>query len=154
MNYLTNTLKSKYCLLTLILSLFLTYFLIPKHVFYGWFKIIAIIFMISASLNLTCLIRNIKERIKIAKTYKNSVLSLIGIGLGFGALQVCGVGAPICGASIGAGLISVFFPGLHNFLFEYSIHIIILAIILQFIALYFMNCFKPYHLVCKNLTKD
>jgi len=86
---------------------------------------------------------NIKERIKLARTYKNSILSIIATAIGLSALQVCGVGAPVCTATIGAGILALIFPVTFvEFLSDYSILIISISILFQLIALYFMNCFK------------
>ncbi|MCD6477663.1 MAG: hypothetical protein J7K87_01545 [Candidatus Aenigmarchaeota archaeon] len=98
--------------------------------------------MIAMSLSLTCIIRNIKERVKLSKTYETSSISVIAAGIGLAALQVCGVGAPVCGASVGLGILSAIFPGVFvNVLEFYAIWIIVISIALQLIALYEMNCF-------------
>ncbi len=103
--------------------------------------------MVAFALTLTCLARNIKEKVVLAKTYKSSILGIIATALGLSVLQVCGVGAPVCGASIGAGIVSLFFPSFAlNFFEKYSIYIIIGSIIIQIIALYYMRCFVK---ICK-----
>ena len=145
MIYLLNIFKSKYCLSVFALSFVLSYFLIPKTVFYGWYTAIAILFMISFSLVTTCIVRNVKEKVMLAKTYKSSIIGIVAVALGLGALQVCGVGAPVCGAAVGLGIFSSIFPTVFvNLMSRYSIHFIILSIVFQLVALYFMNC-------CKNL---
>lgn len=141
--YLVNTLKSKYCIAVFVFSMVLSYFLIPSHVFYSWYTALALLFMVLFSLTLTCIVRNIKERIVLAKTYKSSLVGIIAIGLGLGALQVCGFGAPVCGAAVGFGVLSFIFPAAFEHVFsEYAVDILVLSIAFQFIALYFMNCFK------------
>ena len=144
--YLVNTLKSRYCIAVFAFSMLLSYFLIPRHAFYSWYIALAFLFMVLFSLTLTCIVRNIKERIVLAKTYKSSLVGIIAIGLGLGALQVCGFGAPVCGAAVGFGVLSFIFPAAFEHVFsEYAVHMLVLSIAFQFIALYFMNCFKKYN---------
>ncbi|MBT4334308.1 hypothetical protein HOD61_00640 [archaeon] len=99
--------------------------------------------MIVFALTMTCIVNNIKERIILAKTYKTSMVSIIATAIGISALQVCGVGAPICTATIGAGVLALIFPiTLIEVLSRYSILIISFSILLQLTALYFLGCFK------------
>jgi len=89
------------------------------------------------------MVRNIKERIKTAKTTTHSVINLIASGLGILALQVCGTSSYFCSASILMGVFSSVLPQfLLGFLKEYSLYIILATILLQFISLINMNCFK------------
>lgn len=143
--YLFRIFQSSYCRAVFIISLVGSYFLIPPTVFNGFHYIIAITFMVTFSLSMMCIIRSIKDKILLAKTYKGSIVSLIASILGLSAIQVCGVGAPICGASIGLGLISILFPKFFvDFLTEYSVVIIVISIILQIASLYYMRCFSKY----------
>ncbi len=137
--------KSIYCKIVLVLALIASYFLLPPDVFVGSNKILAFIFMIVFSFSVACIIRNIKEKFALSRTYKTSVFSLVLTILGFSAFQVCGVGAPICGATVGMGVLSVIFPGIFvNFLTNYSIKIIYFSILLQLFGLYFMKCFSHH----------
>jgi len=141
--YLLELFKSFYCKLVFFVSFVGAYFFVPKNLFKSWHLIFALAFIFLFSLVLTCIIRNIKEKIVLAKTYKNSVLAVAAAAVGLAALQVCGIGAPVCGASIGLGIVSAVFPGVFiNFLSSYSIYIITISIIFQVFSLYFMNCFK------------
>jgi hypothetical protein len=89
------------------------------------------------------MVRNIKERIKTAKTTTHSVINIIASGLGILALQVCGTSGYFCSASILMGVFSSVLPQfLLGFLKEYSLYIILATILLQFISLINMNCFK------------
>ncbi len=140
--YVVKIFKSYFCQIAFLLFLVGSYFLIPKNVFYGWYNVLAGLFMVAFALTLTCLARNIKEKVILAKTYKSSILGIIATALGLSVLQVCGVGAPVCGASIGAGVVSLFFPSFAlNFFEKYSLYIIIGLITIQIIALYYMKCF-------------
>jgi hypothetical protein len=120
------------------------YFLIPKAVFADQYAVgLSALFLFSFALTITCLIRNIKERVAQAQIYKSSLIGIIATAIGISALQACGIGAPICGASIGTGIISMLFPGfLFTYLHVYGVPIIVVSIISQLISLYFMNCFK------------
>ena len=148
--YLTEIFKSNYCKVIFILSLILITVLIPKKIFYSYYSILGALFIFVTSITITCFIRNIKEKVFLAKANGASIIGIITIILGFGGLQACTVGAPVCGASIGAGFFALFFPGIAMDLIEkYSILVIILSIIIQIFALYFMNCFKK----CKEVLK-
>ena len=97
---LIEILKSKYCKIVFLLSLILSYFLVPKHLVGFWWNLIVIVFILVFSFNMTCMVRNIKERIKVARTTTHSVINLIASGLGIMALQVCGTSGYFCSASI------------------------------------------------------
>jgi hypothetical protein len=140
---LIKILKSHYCKVVFLLSLILGYFLVPKHLIGFWWNLIVIIFMLVFSLNMTCMVRNIKERIKTAKNTTNSVINLIASGLGIMALQVCGTSGYFCSASILMGVFSSVLPHfLLDFLKEYSLYIILATILFQIISLRNMKCFK------------
>ena len=145
MKYIFYIFKSKYCLIVFILSLFLGYSLVPKAVFYGWYTILAIIFITLFALSITCIIRNVKEKILLAKTYKSSVIGIIATAVGIVALQTCGVGAPVCGAAVGLGIVSSIFPSVLVWkISKYAIDLMVISIAFQLLALYFMNCFKRF----------
>ncbi|MGB9763385.1 MAG: hypothetical protein ACPLW7_05285 [Minisyncoccia bacterium] len=141
--YLLKIFKSHYCKIVFVISLIGAYFLVPKTIFYGLYTILGILYMIIFAVTLTCIVRNIKEKVLLVKTYQSSIIGIIAAALGLAALQVCGIGAPVCGAAISAGILSVIFPNIFiNFLNKYALIIIIISIGIQAIALYFMNCFK------------
>lgn len=143
MKYLFTVFKSKYCVIVFILALIASYFLIPKQVFYKWYTALALVFMLTISSTITCIVRNVKERIALSRTTETSILSIIATGIGITALQVCGVGAPVCGASLSMGFLSFLFPTVFTgFITRHATLIIGFSIALQIIALYFMNCFK------------
>lgn len=141
--------RSNYCKLVFILSLIIISLLMPKKIFYEYYSIIGVLFIISTSLLIACFVRSIKEKTMVAKSNGASIIGIISVIIGFGALQSCLIGAPVCGVSIGAGFLALFFPGFALSLFEkYSLLIIILSIIIQFLALYFMKCF-----ILRNVKK-
>ncbi len=153
MRYITKLFQSDYCKFAFLLFIVLSYFLVPRHVFYGWYQVLAIIFMLSFSLVMTCIVRNIKEEIVLARTYKSSILGVLATALGLSALQVCGAGAPVCGASLGIGVLSSITPTFFmNFLEKYSVLMLLIAISFQFLTLYFMNCFKDQDIKEKRIS--
>lgn len=143
MRYLIKIFKSNYCKIVFLISLFLSYLLLPKNILSSWYFTFGILFMITISLTITCLVRNIKEKIVIARTYKNSIINIILTVLGISALQVCGIGAPVCAATVSAGFLGTIFPSLFlNLSKDFAIIIIILSIGIQIFSLYSMKCFK------------
>lgn len=147
-----SILRSNYCKIVLLISILIVSFIIPKKIFYGYYTILGVLFVLTTSLLITCFIRNIKEKVKSAKAHGASLGGIIGILFGFGALHACTIGAPICGASIGGGIIALIFPSFAFNLFEkHSIFIILISLIIQLIALYFIGCFKRNH--CQSCRK-
>lgn len=141
--YLLGIFKSYYCQFVFLIALVGTYFLVPKKVFYGYYALIGIFFIIMASLTIACLVRTIKEKVLSAKASGASLLGILSIIFGFGALQACTIGAPVCGATIGGGIIALIFPGFAFSLIEkYSVLIVLISIFIQLLALYLMKCFQ------------
>ena len=133
--------QSNYCKSVFLITFIGSYFLIPDTVFNGVYYVLAITFMTTFALTLTCLVRSIKEKVVSARTYKGSFLSFLATVLGFSALQVCGIGAPVCGASLRVGFLSVIFPKIvHDFFHEASVWIVGFSILFQLIGLYYMKC--------------
>ncbi len=138
---LFGVLESNYCKLVFIISLVITSFIVPKRVFHSYYTIIGILFILITAILMTCFIRGMKEKVNSAKANGASFIGILGIIFGFGALQACTIGAPVCGASIGGGILALLFPGFALGLLEkYSIWIIIISIFIQILALYFMRC--------------
>lgn len=141
--YALAILKTGYCQAVFVAALAGSFFLIPSRVFYEGFGLLALLFMLSFSLMVTCVVRITRERIALAKNYSRSALGLLASGLGLAALQVCGVGMPMCGMSIGISLLSLIFPGIFfRTLTDYAPIILAVSIAAQVLSLYFMKCFK------------
>lgn len=141
--YLFQILKSRYCQAVFVVFFIGSYFLVPRHVFYSQYIILALTFMVVFSLSSACLVRNIKDKILTATHLGRSAFHIIIAALGFSALQVCGLGATMCSATIGVSIASVLFPGIFfNYLTNYSIAIISASIILQIAGLYSMKCLR------------
>lgn len=139
---LLKILESKYCLLVFVISLIVSMLLIPQKVFYKWYFILTIAFVLTFALTITCIVRNIKEKIKIRKHTSKSIISLILSIIGFSALQVCTIGVPVCGAA-GLGLFAIIIPRFaFHFFNNYSVWIVVITIILQVISMNSMSCFK------------
>ncbi len=117
------------------------YFLVPETMFHGLYSLLAMFFIISSALTVTCIIRNTKERIKINKNSGKSALAIALSVLGLMATQVCGIGAPVCGAALGASLGLTFLPTFaQSFFQDYAVYIIIFAILGQLYSLYILKC--------------
>ncbi len=139
--YLVKILNSNYCKLVFLLSFIGSYYLIPENVFHSGNRLIAMIFMLVFALSVTCIVRNTKERVLLAKTYKTSILSIIATAIGISALQVCGMGS-MCVMGAGVGILSIFLPGFAlNYLEAHGVIILYFSIFLQLVALYFLKCF-------------
>ncbi len=125
-----------------LLALAASYFLTPRFLFFRYTFLVSI-FIILFSLNVTCVIYHIKERVKAARFYKRSIWGIVTSAIGLSVLQVCGIGTPMCGASIGLGVFSTLFPHvIFPFVQQYGPYLIVISIILQIISLYSMKCFS------------
>ncbi len=141
--YLRKIFRSNYCKLVFLISLFFAYLLVPDSVFHSKYLWLSLIFILTASLTATCIVKNIKEKVVLAKSSGASLISIIMIVFGLGALQVCTIGSSVCTASIGASFLALAFPEIAlNILTKYSAPIIVLSILSQILALYFLGCFK------------
>ena len=70
-----------------------------------------------------------------------SLLAVLANVIGLSTLQVCGVGVPTCGASIGIGIVTAIFPDvLVNYFQDYAVWILIFSILIQIYSLYSLNC--------------
>ena len=141
-------LKSDYCKIIFLLSFILSYFLIPRHLFFSKHFSLTVAFMLTFSVLVTCSVRNIKEKIAVAKTAKTSVWGIIASVLGLTALQVCGLGGVFCGSSVFLGLLTTIIPGFAvSFLTSYAVPLLVVSIIFQILAIWQMGCMK----LSKNL---
>lgn len=138
-----NILKSKYCLVVFLFGLLLGYFLVPKKIFYSFYAILGAVYILIFAVMMVCIARNIKEKIVSVKNTGSSIISISASIIGLGAMQICGVGAPLCGAGIGFSIFSIIAPTASiAFFSQYSVLILMLSILLQLAALYYMGCFK------------
>ena len=144
MMYLRSVWESHYCKIVFLISVAAGYFLIPNNLFNTWHNVIlSIVFILLFATTITCVIRNIKERAVMEKTRNGSALSIIAVAIGVISLQVCVASAPVCGAAVGFGLISLILPTVAlGFISQYGTYLIVLSILIQAISLYYMNCFK------------
>lgn len=142
--FLRKTLASHYCQIVFVLALIAGYLLVPRTVFLDRYATgLVAVFLFSFALSLMCLVRVVKERIVQAKTYKSSLIGIVATAVGMTALQACGIGAPVCGASIGGGILGMIFPAFAvSFLRSYAPYILGFSIIMQLASLRFMNCFR------------
>ena len=141
---LSKLFESHYCKVVWFLSLFVAYFMIPRHLFTTRYFPLAIFFIFGFATMLTCLIRNVKEKIIMAKTYQTSIWGILASILGLTALQLCGLGAAFCGGSIFLGILSAIVPGIAvSFLSQYAVGIVVFSVLMQILAIWQMGCFKP-----------
>jgi hypothetical protein len=141
--FIMNMLRSKYCLIVLLLGLAGGYYFVPKKIFNGIWFVVGIVYIIVFAFVVACMVRVVKERAVNMKNTGASLISVIATVIGIGAMQTCGIGAPICGATVGIGVFSLFFPNISTSFFnEYAMHIVVVSIAIQLLALYFMSCFK------------
>ncbi len=139
----TRLLKSNYCRLTFIISLAIITALTPRKIFYGYYTLLGIAFILTTALAITCIAYVIKEQVRSARANGASIIGIIATVLGFGALQTCTIGVPVCGASVGAGILAVFFPQVALPFFEkYGIIIVGVSILLQIATIALMGCFR------------
>ncbi len=143
--FIIENLQSKYCLGIFILMLGVGYLLIPKEVFAHTHVVVVIPFILLFAFSTACAARSIKERILLSEN-RGSLIGIISSIIGITTLQVCGISGPMCGASVGVGILSVLFPGaIITLLRENSIGILISTMILQVVSLYMMRCFVRKH---------
>jgi len=154
--YFVKILKSHYCQLVFFLGFIASYYLTPENVFQSDNRLIAIIFMFVFAMTITCVVRNIKEKVIIAKSLKSSLIGIIATAIGLSALQVCGMSG-VCVAGAGVGVLSLILPGfMMNFLEDYSVILLYFSIFIQIVSLYYMKCFslcKTYDLGIKDKQK-
>jgi len=86
------------------------------------------------------------KRLKAVKTFSvgllKSAVLLAGI-VGLGAAQFCVFGSPVCGVSVGTGIVMTIFPtAAVKILYQYAEWIILGAVALQVAGLFLMGCFK------------
>jgi hypothetical protein len=141
-----EVLESKYCWIVIGISLILSYFLIIRKftVFTNfWSILLSIIYVATFTISNTCLIKEIKETIKSEiKSGANTILSILGSVLGFGAVQLCTVSGT-CSINIVTSLLFSLLPtSLSLFFTKNGIWILLFADILLIISIYRMNCFK------------
>lgn len=141
--FIFSIFKSKYCWLSLFFGLIIGYYIVPDKIFNSSWFIVGLIYSIVFAVVISCTIRIIKERAVNIKNTGAGFLSVLAAIFGIGAMQVCGVGAPICGATIGFSVFSILVPGIPlEILTEFALQIIIASIGLQLLSLYYMKCFK------------
>lgn len=150
--YCIKILHSNYCRIVFVLSFIGAYYLIPENVFHSNNRLVAIIFMLVFALTITCIVRNTKEKIKTAKTYKSSILGILATVLGVSALQVCGMSS-MCVVGVGAGVLSVLLPSfMMTFLENFGLQLLYFSIFIQLISLYYMKCFSGIETHSRKLS--
>lgn len=153
--FFLENLRSNYCKVVFVISLVLGYLTIPKEIYMGKYIYLAIPFIILFAFTITCIVRSIKERVVESKKNGSSILAIIANIIGISTLQVCGLGVPSCGASIGMGIVSFIFPEfvIHYF-HQYAVWILIFSILIQIYSLYSLNCIVEKKKIRFMIKKD
>jgi len=139
---LKELLKSNYCRAIFVISVIVSYFLLPDFIFMGWLSLLAVLFMLIFSVSMTCMVRGIKDTLANTKKTSTSVLSLISMLFGFSAFHACTIGAPLC-VTAGLGLLVVALPGfMVDVLSTYGVIIIVVSMVIQILVLYWMGCLR------------
>lgn len=141
-----TVLKSKYCLLVIVISILIGYFLIIRKItsFTSFWSILLSVFYIFLfSISNSCLVFEIRNRFESkVKTGTSSILSILGSVLGFGAVQLCTVSGT-CGMSLFASLLLTLFPTSIGMIFiENGIWILFVSNLLLLFSVLKMGCFK------------
>ncbi len=118
-------------------------FVLPEHIRTGQYFWLGVLFITLFSLNMTCIVKTMRERAKIAKAQGAGVVGIIATAVGFTALQMCGVGGPLCGALFGSIAFASILPAgsLHYFT-SYAVYIVVGAIVVQIVSLWYLGCLK------------
>ena len=118
-------------------------FILPSHILSGPYFYLGVLFILLFSLNMTCLVKVMLQRAKVAKARGAGIMGIVATAVGFTALQMCGVGGPLCGALFGSVVFATILPAgsLHYFT-AYAVHIVLFAIAVQVASLWLMKCFK------------
>lgn len=141
--FIIVNLKSNYCKIVFLISLILGYFLVPKDLWESSYIYLAIPFVFLFALTMACTVRNIKEKVRSKQLKGGSLISIVANILGISVLQICGIGVPMCGVSIGMSILTLFLPStLLMSLAQYGVWMLSVIIFLQLVSLYFSGCFK------------
>ena len=130
-----EVLKSKYCWIVIFISVILGYFLIIKKftLFTSFWSIFfSILYIVLFAISNSCLIKELKERIKGNFKTGNSILSILGSILGIGAIQLCTVSGTCSINIVTSLLLSIFPTSLGFFFIKNGIWILIISNILLF----------------------
>jgi hypothetical protein len=144
--YLLKLLHSNYCKIVFVLSFWGAYYLLPGEVYHSVNGFVAMFYLLLFAFLMTCVVRNVKERAILAHRNKASILGIAAASLGFVAFHVCGIAAPVCGASAALGIAALAFPAfVHNFLLDNGYLVIYTSIVIQIAVLLYMGCFRIKH---------
>ena len=165
---------------TLIVSTYGFKVIPPQEGVNFWHIMLGVIYSVIFSLISTCIFKTLKEKFIQTIREKNAfrpineavgllkrgsygeslrsflkgifklIVLIFGV-LGLGAAQFCVFGSPVCSFSVGTAIITALFPSfMVQILFEYAQWIILVAIVIQAVGLYFMGCFKRVAVIENN----
>jgi hypothetical protein len=118
-------------------------FIVPQHILTGEFFLLGVVFITLFSLNIACLVDVMRQRAKVARAKGSGIVGIVATAVGFIALQMCGVGGPLCGAFFGSIVFASVLPaGALHYFTGYAVYIVLAAIAMQVLSLYLMKCWK------------
>jgi len=143
---LFEILKSKYCWMVLILSIWLGYVLVIKNISQTISipaTILSLLFLLLFAFSNACLIRSIKDRVRENMPYKrNIVINILGSIFGIGAMQSCMLGG-MCGVNIGITLFSMILPApLAQLFMANNMFILLISNLLLLSSLFSLRCIR------------
>ena len=141
-----QVLKSKYCWFVMTISLVLGYLLIVREFtsFTNiWSILLSIMYIILFSISNSCLIFEIKSRVKNRMSSGSAgISSILGSILGLGAVQLCTVSGT-CSINLVTTILFAVLPTSIGMIFvKNGIWILVLANILLIYSVYKLGCFK------------
>ena len=118
-------------------------FILPTHIRSGEYFYLGIIFVSLFALNMTCVVHTMRARAKVARASGAGVVGVVTTAVGFTALQMCGVGGPLCGALFGSIVFASILPaGSLGLVTHYAVEIVLVAIVIQAVSLWYLGCLK------------
>lgn len=153
--FVFGNLKSNYCKIVFLIASVISFYLVPKDIWVSQHVYIVVPYILIFSFTITCVVRTIKERIKNSLNVGSSAIGVVAGIIGMSAVQVCGLSTPLCGASIGAGILAIVFPNVASYtLNRYSLLIIVATMLIQLVSLYFMKCLKSAKPSALQINKE
>ena len=144
--FIFENLHSNYCKAIFGLAMIGGYLLTPASALTGLYLFLSVPFIVLFALTIACSVRAVKEKVQVAQHQHTSILGIIASIVGVSAIQACGIGTPLCGASLGMSILSTLFPSLFvQVLVKHSVVILSLSILIQIVTLYNMKCLTTNH---------
>ncbi len=132
--------KSPFCRAVLLLSVVAGYFLVPKPLYSSNLLPLALLFIATFSLTITCIVFSAKERFLTIRSSGESILGAVGSLVGIVSIELCGISATSCSGGLALSAIGFLLPaGAIHLLSNFAVPLLALSIGAQLIYL-FRNC--------------